>query len=923
MVGGVVLRDLAALYSAQTRGVAAALPEPASYVDYVRAETVPEAARRRKAAEDYWVARFADFVPVMELPVDRTRPALRTFAGAQEVLALDEDVYRAIKKLGASLGATLYATLLAGFQALLYRLTGQSDLVIGIPVAGQARLENGQLVGHCVDTLPLRANIDGDAPFADHLKQARRGLLAAFENQETTFGNVVRRLRLPRDTGRTPLVAVTFNVDRAGPPPAFAGLAVEPIVPPKRFSAFELGLDIVDTGRGLSLAANYNSDLLEPTTVRRWLDHYRTLLEGVVAEPSRDVRRIPLVAHRPPVAAAIPYVVQGPTLTERFEQQVKRTPNAPAATFERETLDYAELNRRANVLAHRLIAHGVGAEALVGLNCDRSLDMVVGILGILKAGGAYLPLDPAYPKDRLAFMIEDAQVAVVVTQKALAPSLPSSIPQVIVDEPAEARTDDPSPRATRANLAYVIYTSGSTGRPKGVLVTQDNVARLFEATEAWFDFGPEDVWTLFHSSAFDFSVWELWGALLYGGRVVVVPYLVSRAPGEFLDLLHREGVTVLNQTPSAFRALSQAEAAGPAKGIPRLRYVIFGGEALELQGLRSWFARHGDEQPRVVNMYGITETTVHVTYRQIRLADVDANLGSVIGVPLPDLTVHVLDPKGEPSPLGVAGEMYVGGAGVARGYLGRPELTAERFVRDPFSHDPDARLYRSGDLARRRANGELEYLGRIDHQVKIRGFRIELGEVEAVLGQDEAVRAAAAIAREDGSGEKRLVAYVVVGGDRAKAGERLRERLRAHLPDYMVPASLVFLDAMPLTENGKVDRAALPAPDASRPELTPFEPPRTEAERKLAGIWSSVLGIERVGLGDNFFELGGDSLMAARMMNRVQSAFGVSLQLRRLFEARTLTALAELAEAARWATERPPANRPTAGRLQDREELEL
>jgi amino acid adenylation domain-containing protein len=922
---GIVLSDLAALYSANTKGLPPSLPPVASYVDHVRADTSPEAALRRKTAEDYWMAQFADLVPTVDLPADRPRPAVRTFAGGQEVLHIGEDLYRSIKHLGVGLGATLYGILLAGFQILVHRLTGQTDLVIGIPVAGQARLENGQLVGHCVDTLPMRSRVRGEKSLADHVKEVRRNLLAVFENQEATFGSVVRRLKLPRDASRSPLVTVTFNVDKAGPSPAFAGLAVEPIMPPKHYSAFELGLDVLDTGHGLSMAANYNRDLLDAATVRRWLNHYRTLLEAAVADPSRVLSRLPLEVRGERPAAELTHrrEAHGPTLIERFQRQVAQTPDAPAVACEGMSLTYRELNRRANGLAHRLIARGVGAETLVGLVCERSIDLVIGIVGILKAGGAYLPLDPAYPKDRVTFMLQDAQVAIVVTQKALAASLSSDVQRVLVDEPGDEPGDDPPLRAMPSSLAYVIYTSGSTGQPKGVLVTHYNVTRLFDTTDAWFAFDAQDVWTLFHSYAFDFSVWELWGALLYGGRLVVVPSLVSRAPDDFLDLLHREGVTVLNQTPSAFRALNQTDAGDARRRSLRLRYVIFGGEALELEGLRPWFVRHGDERPRLINMYGITETTVHVTYREIRFADVEAGAGSLIGVPLPDLEVHLLDANGEPVPIGVAGEIYVGGAGVARGYLRRPELTAARFVPDRFSSDPEARLYRSGDLARRRPDGELEYLGRIDHQVKIRGFRIELGEIEAVLSRDEEVSSVAVIAREDSPGEKRLAAYVVAGGDRSVVEERLRRRLRTNLPEYMIPASLVFLDAMPLTENGKVERAALPAPDASRPELeVRFEPLLTESQATLAGIWSSVLGIERVGLQDNFFDLGGDSLMAARMMGRVQKAFGVDMPLRRLFEARTLAALAELAEAARWAAAGAGAPR-TPDEAHARQELEL
>jgi amino acid adenylation domain-containing protein len=561
----------------------------------------------------------------------------------------------------------------------------------------------------------------------------------------------------------------------------------------------------------------------------------------------------------------------GACLHERFEQQVERTPDAVALVWEDESLSYAQLNRRANWLAHHLRELSVTADQLVGLHIERGIEMVVGIIGILKAGAAYLPLDPVYPRDRVAFMLEDSGVQVVVTQESLIANLEGSlVARVLCGELLSGLDNNPAPVATANNLAYVIYTSGSTGRPKGALITHYNVTRLFDATESSYHFGEQDVWTLFHSYAFDFSVWELWGALLNGGRLVVVPYWISRSPEDFRELLVREGVTVLNQTPSAFRQLIQVELAQPNADLA-LRYVIFGGEALELQSLRPWFMRYGDERPQLVNMYGITETTVHVTYRPIRWSDLRFGQGSVIGVPIPDLQLYILEPDGEPTSVGVSGEIYVGGAGVARGYLNRAELTAERFIADPFSPVGGALLYRTGDLARRLENGDIEYLGRIDHQVKIRGFRVELGEIESVIATHPAIADVVVIAREDAPGDKRLVAYIVAANAPADLANQLRELLRVGLPEYMVPAHFVSLGALPLTENGKVDRNALPAPDRAAPDAT-YVAPRTPTEETLAGIWAEILGLERVGIHDNFFELGGHSLLVVNALEKMRKA---------------------------------------------------
>ncbi|WP_121191334.1 amino acid adenylation domain-containing protein, partial [Pseudomonas aeruginosa] len=609
-------------------------------------------------------------------------------------------------------------------------------------------------------------------------------------------------------------------------------------------------------------------DLFDASTVERLAGHWRNLLRGIVANPRQRLGELPLLdapERRQTLSEWNPAqrecAVQG-TLQQRFEEQARQRPQAVALILDEQRLSYGELNARANRLAHCLIARGVGADVPVGLALERSLDMLVGLLAILKAGGAYLPLDPAAPEERLAHILDDSGVRLLLTQGHLLEHLPRqagvevlAIDGLVLDGYAES---DPLPTLSADNLAYVIYTSGSTGKPKGTLLTHRNALRLFSATEAWFGFDERDVWTLFHSYAFDFSVWEIFGALLYGGCLVIVPQWVSRSPEDFYRLLCREGVTVLNQTPSAFKQLmAVACSADMATQQPALRYVIFGGEALDLQSLRPWFQRFGDRQPQLVNMYGITETTVHVTYRPVSEADLKGGLVSPIGGTIPDLSWYILDRDLNPVPRGAVGELYIGRAGLARGYLRRPGLSATRFVPNPFPGGAGERLYRTGDLARFQADGNIEYIGRIDHQVKVRGFRIELGEIEAALAGLAGVRDAVVLAH-DGVGGTQLVGYVVA--DSAEDAERLRESLREslkrHLPDYMVPAHLMLLERMPLTVNGKLDRQALPQPDASLSQQA-YRAPGSELEQRIAAIWAEILGVERVGLDDNFFELGG------------------------------------------------------------------
>ena len=593
--------------------------------------------------------------------------------------------------------------------------------------------------------------------------------------------------------------------------------------------------------------------------------------------------------------------MSGQCVHELFETQAARRPDAVAVTCGKDMLTYAQLNARANQLAHFLRKRGAGPESLVAIYMDRSVELVIAILGIMKAGAAYVPLDSAYPSDRLAFMLDDSKPAFLLTEESMRTDIPRCAAQVVcVDTERSAiaseNVQNPMTNVNSDNLIYVIYTSGSTGKPKGALITHHNVVRLFEATWRWYQFDEHDVWTMFHSYAFDFSVWELWGALIYGGRLIVVPYTVSRSPREFYELLHREHVTILNQTPSSFQELMKTdELAGGAHELA-LRYVIFGGEELQISSLRPWFERHGDQHPRLVNMYGITETTVHVTYRPLSMADMGA--GSVIGCPIPDLEIYLLNAQLQPVPPGTSGEIFVGGDGVGRGYLQRPELTKERFIDNPFSGKPASKLYRTGDLARRLPDGDLEYLGRIDTQVKIRGYRVELNEIVAVLNTHPAVQASAVVAQKDGTANLRLLAYVVIRHGEAPpfAGE-LRDLLRTRLPDYMVPAVFLHLRDIPLTPNGKLDRNALPAPDGNN--VLPnedFVSPCTVLEEKLLSLVAGLLGVDRVGMNDNFFLIGGHSLFATRLIARIRDSFGVDLPLRSIFESPTPAQLAQQIE---------------------------
>ncbi|HKH48745.1 MAG TPA: amino acid adenylation domain-containing protein, partial [Thermoanaerobaculia bacterium] len=911
----VLFRELAQLYDAFAAGRPSPLPAlPVQYADFARWQRAwlrGEVLERQLA---YWREALRGRLPVLDLPADRPRPAVQSFRGATRAFALPVGLGAALRGLGRGERATLFMTLLAVFEVLLHRLSGQDDLLVGTPVANRNHSELEALIGVFVNTLVLRTDASGEPTFRELLARVREVALGAYAHQDLPFEKLVDALQVERDLSHTPLFQVAFVLQNAPLEVLeLEQLSMRPLEIDPGSAKFDLTLALSDRGAALQGWLEYNTDVFDAATMERLLGAFARLADGAAADPGRRIAELPLLseAERHALlaewsggAAAFP---AGETIAGLFARQADENPAGIALSWEAEEVTYAELEERANRLAHYLIERGVGPEIPVGLHLERGIDLVVALLAVLKAGGAYVPLDPSYPAERLAFMLEDSGAPVLVTRRDLPAGLPGAVAGgcdvVLLDEQREEigrrSPERPEGRATAAGSAYVIFTSGSTGRPKGVMVSHGNVVRLLRATEPWFGFGPSDVWTLFHSSAFDFSVWELWGALAYGGRLVVVPFWVSRSPEAFHELLVRERVTVLNQTPSAFRQLIHAEALAGRAGELALRLVIFGGEALELRSLEPWYAHHADDRPRLVNMYGITETTVHVTYRPLTSAEARAGAGSVIGVPIPDLTTYVLDPWGNPVPPGVPGELCVGGAGLARGYLGRPELTAARFVPDPFGGASGARLYRSGDLVRFLTRGELEYLGRIDHQVKVRGFRIELGEIEAALAAHPGVREAVVAPRAG-----RLVAWVVPAA--AEAADAVREsdlhaHLHSRLPDYMVPAAFVVLEALPTTPSGKVDRRALPEPGAGRPRLEgEYAAPRNPLEESLAAVWREVLSLERVGIHDNFFRLGGDSILIIQIVARARAA-GLALTPRQLFEHQTVAELAAVAGAPGWA----------------------
>ncbi|MET0621646.1 MAG: amino acid adenylation domain-containing protein [Pyrinomonadaceae bacterium] len=901
---GVMLEEVCAVYEAVCRGVAWELAEPLQFAEYAERRRRPESLAKRIDDESFWLARLGDAPRHSDLPADRPRPTAQTYNGARLHATFDGQLCEELKALGRAHGCTLFMALLAGYLASLHRLTGQSDVVVGIPVAGRATRDEARLVGFCTRPLPVRSRVEGDPTFAEFMTQVRGVLLEAYDHADFSALTLIEQLRRPRDASRFPLFSNTFNMEPLAVPPMF-GLEVEWISPPVGNSKFDCGLNVMERGDALQLDCDFNTDIFDAATVERVLGHFRTLLEDAARHPARRLSELKLLTEAERRQAVVGWNEEARgarefrCVHEEFEEVARRQGERVAVVCGGLRLSYAELNERAERLARRLRSLGVGPGVLVGVCVERSAEMVTGLLGVLKAGGAYVPLDPSHPLERLSFMLDDAKAHVLLTQSSLSEKFSEYWGYTICldaeQEEAEGAGVEESGEVSGAraagaeNLAYVIYTSGSTGQPKGVAVPHRAVHNLVRGTN-YVRLEESDVVAQVSNGSFDAATFEIWGALLSGARLVIIDKDVALSPGEFAAQLEEHGVTVMFLTTALFNHMAGELPAA----FRRLRHLLFGGEAVEPKWVREVLSK--GRPGRLLHVYGPTETTTFATFEEVTGVEERAHTVP-IGRPLTNVQTYLLDEHLRPVPVGVAGEIYVGGDGLARGYLDRPALTAERFIPDPFSAEPGARLYRTGDSARRLPDGRIEFLGRRDEQVKIRGFRVEPGEVEALLSAHPKIARAAVVAPEDSPGERRLVAYVVLRrGEECGAGE-LRRHLGARLPEYMIPSAFVQLEELPLTPGGKVDRRRLPAPDEARPVLeTKFVAPRSAVEQKVAEFCSEVLGLQSVGIEDGFFELGGHSLHATQVISRVRNYFKVELPIRLFFETPTLAALARHVE---------------------------
>ena len=911
---GVLIKEVGALYRAFIEDKPSPLAElPVQYADFAVWQRRWLTGEVFETHWRYWKRQLGGASPVLNLPTDKPRPEVQSFRGSSQSLQLPGSMAEALNALSKHEGVTLFMLLLAAFKTLLSRYTEQSDIVIGSPIANRNRVELEGLIGFFVNTLILRTDLSGNPTFRELVGRVRAVALEAYAHQDMPFEQLVEQMQPERTMSRNPLFQVMFqmeNTPREDLP--LPGLVLSPVEVERVTTQFDLSFDVMENDQGLVVVAEYSTDLFNQATISSMLRHWQVLLEGIIANPEARLDELPLLTD-----AERKHLIGGwdetrrefpeRSLQELFEAQVAAQPGALAVISDKEQLTFAELNRRANRLAHHLAAHEIGPESLIGLCMERSAQMIVALLGILKTGAAYLPLDPSLPRERLAFMLEDASVSLLLTEEQLSTRLPEHRAQVIyLDREREAiaieNEANPVWTGSMDNLAYVIYTSGSTGRPKGVAVSHQSHVNHSLAISAAYGLITHDRVLQFASISFDVAAEEIFSALLSGASIFLPSEKVIDSVG-LLRMIEDEKLSVLN-LPAPLWHSWVAELAATGRSVPPcLRLLVVGSEKVSLEAFDAW--RRLASGVRLINAYGTSETTITST-----LYEPEANAPAVgaaslpIGRPIANTRVYILDHHLQPVPTGMPGELYIGGTGVARGYLMRPELTAERFIPDPFSLEPGARMYRTGDRARFLFERQIEFLGRSDQQLKVRGYRIEPGEIESALKRHPAVHEALVLAREDSTGDKHLVAYVTQSAEISKT--QLRSRLAEQLPDYMVPSSFVVLDEWPLTPGGKIDLRALPAPDSAKLQGRGIPiAPRTLVEQTLASIWSELLGLARVGIDDNFFELGGHSLLATQLLSRVREKFQVEVALRQLFERPTLELFATVIEEAQHGRAQP------------------
>jgi len=906
----VFLNELTVLYRAFAKGEESPLPElEVQYADYAGWQREYLQGEVMEQQLSYWRKQLAGAPPALELQTDRPRPAFQSMRGSSYRHAFPRELLENLYLFSRANGVTPFMTLLAAFKVLLARYSGQTDIVVGSPIAGRTQKETEPIIGNFLNTLVLRTDLSGEPTFVELAKRVREMTLEAFSYQDVPFEKLVEELQPVRDLSRSPFFQVMFILlNHPELKCDLPGLTLEATSTSNETAKFDLTLTMMEIEKGLKIDLEYNTELFDLSTMERFLSQYERLLESICVDGTQSIDRIPILSNdeRFEMFAVNDLTKQEyprQTLTHQLiEKKAQQNPSSIAVTCGNEQLTYKDLNDRANQLSGYLRSLGVGPDALVGVMMDRSVNMVVALLGIMKAGGAYVPLDPGFPTDRLRFMIEDSELGVLISDSEILQSIPAALTEQLASQQATVvsfdddwgkiavfATDDQPPNAKPNNLAYVIYTSGSTGRPKGVMLEHQSLVNFLCSMASEPGMTADDALVAVTTLSFDISGLELYLPLITGARVVVARREEVMDPSALQELLKSSQATVMQATPATWRMLIDAGWSGN-KGLK----VLCGGEALP----RDLADQLIERTKELWNMYGPTETTIWSSVEQVR-KDGGINLGH----PIANTSFYVLDAYGEPSPFGVAGELYIGGEGLARGYFKREELTRERFLTNPFDDAPNARMYRTGDRVRRRSDGSLEYLGRTDHQVKIRGYRIETGEIETVLGEHPVVAQAVVIARDDASGDKRLVAYIVptvtdratngAGNDAIPSITEWRDYLRQRLPEYMVPATFVTLESLPFTPNGKIDRKRLPVPDDQRPQLSSdYVAPQNAAEEAIASVWQEALRINKVGRYDNFFDLGGHSLLMAQVHARLQSEFKREVSMLDLFRYPTINSLA-------------------------------